>query len=353
MEKAHVPGLSLGLIKNGEVIYTRGYGYADIENSIQVESETNFYLGSLSKIATATLILQLAEEGFVSLDEDINTYLPFPVVNPHFPDSAITLRMLLSHTSTIIDDEEIYDSTYTLHANGGDSPIALYDYVYDCLATDGAWSEKTFYIEKEPGSFYEYSNLGYALIGLVAESVMNDSFSELTIERIFDPLSMNTTRWFLSELDESKIAVPYKYNNSGYTALPYYGFPSYPDGQLKSNMEDMLIFLQMFLQKGNYQGNEILSSSSIEEMLTVYNKSVNDGQALGWSWEEFNLPLFNNCYLPAKGGEDPGARTVMIFNPDTKSGLIILMNQSLENFWTEQRIMLFNLVNKLKNDLEM
>jgi len=219
------------------------------------------------------------------------------------------------------------------------------------LSNSGKWYSEKIYLESRPGTVNEYSNIGFALAGYLVEVISGKPFNEYCNENIFDPLRMDDTRWFLSELDTAKIAIPYQFENGEFSAYPHYGFPSYPDGQLKSNVVDLLSFLQFFLNNGEGYDVPVLQAATIEEILRIQEPDVDYGQALGWSYSEFNLPIVNNAFLPAKGGEDPGARAIILFDPISKSGFVILLNQELKDFWTEQREICFDLVNKLKADL--
>ena len=100
------PGLAARIIKNGRVVWSRTYGLALVDPAVPVTDDTLFMLGSVSKTITAVAVLQLWEDGYIiDLDDDVNEYLPFPVVNPHFPEVPITFRMLLTFTSGIKDNE--------------------------------------------------------------------------------------------------------------------------------------------------------------------------------------------------------------------------------------------------------
>lgn len=104
MDSYHIPGVAACVVKDDRVIWTGAYGWANFEDSIQVADTTVFKLASVSKPYTGTALMQLYQEGFFDLDDDINDYLPFVVVNPNFPDSVINFRMLLTHTSSINDN---------------------------------------------------------------------------------------------------------------------------------------------------------------------------------------------------------------------------------------------------------
>ena len=102
MKHENVPGLAFSLIKDGKITLSKGYGYANIDGDIPFTQNTiNAEVASISKTVTATAVMKLWEQGYFQLDDPINNYLPFAVVNPYFPSTAITFRMLLSHTSSL------------------------------------------------------------------------------------------------------------------------------------------------------------------------------------------------------------------------------------------------------------
>ena len=103
MEKENIPSISASIVKNGEIVWMKSYGYADINNQIEADNNTVYMLASCSKTITATALMQLYEQDLFQLDEPINNYLPFSVFNPNY-ETEITFRMLLTHTSSIKDN---------------------------------------------------------------------------------------------------------------------------------------------------------------------------------------------------------------------------------------------------------
>lgn len=114
MEAWEAQGLAIAFIKDGEISWSKNYGYADPEVQKKVTDETIFQIASVSKTVTGAAIMQLYEKGFLNLDVSINEYLPFDIKNPNFPNQKITVRMLLQHKSSLIDNEPAYRSTFTI-----------------------------------------------------------------------------------------------------------------------------------------------------------------------------------------------------------------------------------------------
>ena len=288
-------------------------------------------VGSVAKTITATAIMQLWEQHLIQLDADINTYLPFSVRNPHFPEAPITIEQLLTHTSSIIDNKS-YDQGYAC----GDSDIPLTSW----LTTYFDHAEDAFG-QDIPGSNHNYSNVGYGLLGAIVEGVSKKAFNDYCKEYIFTPLEMNQTGWFLHEVDTENHMTPYLFapkedlkdipegfqkllmdpelKPNENNALCFYGFPNYPDGLLRTNLNDLSNFLIAMLNGGSYSGRQILKKETVALMLSP--SSIDHRQGLGWRYTGME-----NIW--GHGGDDPGIQAGIYFNPDVKIGMISLKNSN-------------------------
>ena len=121
MERAHVPGLAAGIVKHGTLVWSRGYGWADVEGAVPATDDTLFMLASVSKTVTGTAVLTLHDAGKLDLDADVNRYLPFAVRNPNHRQKAITTRQLLTHSASLRDDDNLLFDLYTV----GDAAMPL------------------------------------------------------------------------------------------------------------------------------------------------------------------------------------------------------------------------------------
>lgn len=175
-----VPGASLLVIQDGNPVVQRGYGLSDVEHGIEAGPATNYRLASVTKQFTASAILLLAEDGKLTLDDRLRQWLPsLPAA-----DDAITLRHLLTHTSGLIDYEDVMDSKTTEQLRDAD--------VLRLLESQ----DRTYF---KPGSDYRYSNSGYALLALVVERASGKSFQDFLRERIFLPLGMHDTLAYVQD----------------------------------------------------------------------------------------------------------------------------------------------------------
>jgi CubicO group peptidase (beta-lactamase class C family) len=213
-------GMSVTLLRGGEVVYSEGFGYADIASGRGINADTLFQVASLSKTVTGTAVMQLYDRGLLDLDEDISIYLPFAVSVPGFEQKPITARMLLAHTSSIRDNMDVIKPTYTIETGGGDSEISLDEFLRSYLLADGEnYNTKKNFYQREPNTRSEYCNVGYALLGYLVETISGQDFSEYCEENIFAPLQMNDTGWRLDEVDTSRMATPYVFKKGAAVRL--------------------------------------------------------------------------------------------------------------------------------------
>ncbi len=320
MEDQKIPALSILLFEEQTVLYEKYLGQSHIENNVALESDHLFLLASISKVITATALLQLYEAGEFSLDDPINDYLSFDVSIPDF-SQAITFRMLLTHTAGIADGSALDNEYYY----GEDSPTALGDFLENYLSPSGnLYDEVDHFYSFAPGSEHEYSNVGNALIALLVEQIAEIDFNTYCKQNIFSPLGMNDSFWRLDEITQT-IVQPYEYKSRSYNALPHYTFTDYPNGGLRSTARDLFILLGAFTQEGMANGYQLLQATTIAEMITPQIPSIDNEVGL-------HLFIMNRTHnLWGHDGGEQGVATIMAFNPSTKVGAIILTNQGEAN----------------------
>ena len=317
VEDQNIPALSALIFKGDQIIYEKLIGSSNLQNNIALESNHLFLLASISKVVTATALMQLYEDSLFDLDDNINNHLPFNVVNP--TDSTnITFRMLLTHTSSIADGSALDGQYYY----GQDSPIALKDFLQNYLNVNGnLYNASENFHSFAPGARAEYSNTGNALIGLLVEEISGIDFDDYCKQNIFTPLNMNNTSWRLDEIT-STIVQPYNYANNQHEALDHYTFTNYPNGGLRSTARDMSIFLGAFTTNGTVNNHQLLKSSTIAEMLTIQFPNLDNTMGLHL------FKMSNEHNLWGHDGGEQGVSTVMAFNPTSQIGVILLSNES-------------------------
>lgn len=330
MEIENAPGMSTLIVKGGEIVWVESYGWADIESGIAVEDSTVFMLASVSKVFTGTALMLLHENGQMDLDLDINRYLPFTIDVPNFIADSITGRMLMTHTASIADNDLVMDTYYS----NGDPTISLADLIERYFTASGSdYNPNANFLNNAPGTVYNYSNMGTALAGYVVESASGIDFSEFCNQFIFNALCMENTSWYFADFDSSKVARPYQWTGSQYQPYAHYGFADYPDGQLRSNVLDLANFLIAFLQEGSFQGVPLITSSSVDEMLSSQVPAIEPGQGLNWYTEELYLSGGGTATVWGHNGGESGVTSDIYIDPTTEIGIAVLANGEGDNLY--------------------
>jgi CubicO group peptidase (beta-lactamase class C family) len=221
------PGCAVGLGKDGRAVYTHGYGMANLEYNVPITESTVLESGSVAKQFTASAIVLLAQDGKLSLDDDIRKYLPEV---PQFGGQKITIRNLLTHTSGLRDQWGLLGIEGRGPGSQVHSPATTLDLVVH---------QKM--LNFPPGSEYLYSNTGYALAGLIVERVSGKSLDAFTQERLFRPLGMTHTRWrddFTTIVPNRATAYSGSAANGFHTDMPFTNMIG--NGGLLSTMGDLL-----------------------------------------------------------------------------------------------------------------
>lgn len=317
-----LPSVSYCVVKNDSVIYSSALGFADKDNARLATDSTRYLVASVSKTIIAVAVMKLVEQNLIGLDDDINQYLPFSVRNPNFPNDKITLRMLLSHRSSISDEHQ---ETFTLDCYGVDCPMTLEQYFNAVFTNTGQYFSANNFSSGKPGTVEDYSNLGSALIGYLVERVSQTPFDVYCKNNIFIPLGMNKTEWRLANTPLSELAIPYSEEITN--PNPHYTFPDYPNGGLRTNVLDLSRFLRMVMLNGSFNNTQILSPASMATMKTLQFGST-----------EFCLSFYydtvNGKSVLGHSGGEKGVTAEMFYNPGNNVGVIVFSNEEdaeLEN----------------------
>ena len=163
-----MPGLACVAVKGDSLVFSGARGYANLHKEKPFTVQTRMLIASVSKTMAVTAIMQLYEKGLLWLDDDINNYLPFKVKNPNYPQDTITVKMLLTHTSSISDDGYLSSLFYLF--GYVDYPESLMSFEKNYLTSEGKYYTKESFSQKRPGTQYSYSNVGAALLACLVES---------------------------------------------------------------------------------------------------------------------------------------------------------------------------------------
>lgn len=338
-KRSLLPGFAVAVVSNKKVLYQRGFGLADVAGRRAYTEETVQNVGSVSKTVVGVALVKAIELGYFGLDTEIERILPFKVRNPHLP-GAITVRQLVTHTSSIVDDEDIYGHAYTIRPDAdrkgplykaferdstvpGRRDASLGAFLKNYLSPGGARYRKSNFAKAAPGSTYHYSNIGSALAAWLVELKSGMGFDAFTRRHIFEPLGMHATRWHADPALAQRQASVYDHKGRAY---PRYGLVTYPDGGLTTSVSDLGRFL-MAMVDGFHGGAGILSRAGFA--LLFKPQFPPDALPAGSPPGEPNSGVFWRIRKNGQvghTGSDPGITAFMFIDPAKGTGRILMTN---------------------------
>jgi CubicO group peptidase (beta-lactamase class C family) len=349
LEQGYFNGFGVAIVNENGPLYEKGFGFSDVSSRKIYTEETIQNIGSVSKTFVGVALMKAQELGKLKLDDPINNFLPFNVINPNFPESQITIRQLANHTSTIIDNEFYLTKNYFLKPNQDltgfnlifdetqvfnpfDSVVSMKTFLENILTTKGKWYQKDGFSNRKPGEIYEYSNTGTTLAAYIIELATGLPFDEFTEKYILKPLKMDASGWKFSDVDFSKYSRLYE---NPKTVLPFYGMVSYPDGNFITSAKDLSKYLTELIK--GYNGNgTILSRESYLELFRpqlASNNFLERNERNPYS-ESYNVGIFMGFgftgYVGHTGG-DPGVMSLMFFDTKTNIGRLMIFNTNFSD----------------------
>ncbi len=307
----HIPGAVVTVVKDGELLFTRGYGYADLETFKRVDvNRTLFRIGSVSKLFTWTAVMQLVEQGQLKLDADVNTYLDFAI--PETYSQPVTLRHLMTHTPGF------EDQALGAFVNDVDDLVPLGQYLAENIPA------RVY----PPGEIAAYSNYGAALAGYIVERVSGMHFEQYVELYIFRPLGMQHSTFRQANIPSAltkEMAVGYLYANGTFIAEDPTYANIFPAGSLITTATDMAQFMIAHLQNGQYGKSRILQATTAKEMhRQQYTADPKlNGMTLGFA--ESNL---NNLHIIGHGGDAGSFHSLLSLIPEQNIGLFVSYNST-------------------------
>ncbi|MFN8486207.1 MAG: serine hydrolase domain-containing protein [Caldilineaceae bacterium] len=315
MAEHHIAGAAVAVVKQDQLFFTKGYGYADLEHKIPVDAEqTMFRLGSVTKLFTWTAVMQLVEQGKLNLDADVNTYLDFRI--PDTYPQPITLKHLLTHTAGFED----------LH-------VDIVKLKEAELAPPHTWLVSHLPARvRPPGERAAYSNYGAALAGYIVARVAGQSYSQYVQEHILNPLGMkrSTAQWPIPEDLSAHESVGYMYANGAYQVFPRLLSPEdfFPAGIICASVADMAHFMIAHLQDGRYSDASyaearILKEATAQQMhSTLYTP---DPRILGATYGFFDFSDNGQRVIGHSGTAEP-MHSLLLLLPDQNLGVFVAYN---------------------------
>ncbi|UVI30767.1 serine hydrolase [Paenibacillus spongiae] len=312
--KRKASAATVSIVRDGKVLATKGYGVTDTESNTPVDPDkTAFRIASVSKVFTAAAVLQLVDQGKISLQDNIEKYLDgHKVTNPF--DKPVTIEMLLTHTTGF----EVRDpSSDNFLFDPAQTPMSLKDAIFADFPP----------VVREPGTSYMYDNFASELQGYIVQQVSGEKFSEYVENHIFKPLGMNASSFSMPDKLAERLATAY---DPAGNAIPVYRLsPSdLPEGSMISTSGDMARFMNAFLTGGKTEdGKVILSPDALKGMSTYHSSIHNQVPDTTYGFEAPFVPgKTNGQHIIAKGGDILGFSSLMWLLPDQKTGVFISYN---------------------------
>jgi CubicO group peptidase (beta-lactamase class C family) len=289
------------VIKDGQIVFKKAYGWANVEDKIPAKTETNYDLASLTKQFTAMAIMMLAERKKLNYDDPITKFFPdFPAYG-----KSITVRHLLNHTSGLLDYKEII-------------PPEIKTFLFDKDVLELLKKQDHTYFAS--GSKYRYSNAGYGVLSLIIEKVSGNSFPEFLKKNIFEPLHMNNTRFYEpDDYSDRRRSLGYSFKTNNFErATPGVTAYTLGDGSIYSSVEDLYKW-----DKALYT-TRLVSAESLKQAFTpaIEPDTLNNGYGFGW------FVTKRNGYTDVwHSGGGFGSTTYIHRLPEKRLTVIVLTNR--------------------------
>ena len=352
------PGFAVSVVKNDVLIYQESFGKADLKSNKAYTNQTTQPIGSISKTFVAAAVVKAIEQGHFTLETDINDILPFEVNNPKQPNATIKIKHLVTHTSGLLDDGEVYFQAY--HILPGESlasagaQLLLHGFGFQQRATmpleeflagyyieEGDKYHEDNFASTIPGATWQYSNIATSLAAYLVETATGTPFKEYVQTNILQPLGMAQTAYEMAELNPEDAAKLY-WNKL--TPFPNYFNDSYPDGSLITCNEDFAKYLMDMMKGAKGQSTTLFSASGYE---MLFDALLPDDKVPAGFGENQGIFWFLDGNTIKHDGSDPGTTCNLQFDKNGHSGYLLMTNMDATT--DEHTMTYFELAEKVQN----
>ncbi len=306
-----IPGMSLVIVKDGEIIYMKGLGYKDFEKKVPVTPDTQFAIGSATKAFTALSVLMSADEGKVNLDDSPKKYLSYFKMKDAEADKNMTIRDLMAHTSGL-NRTDLAMITGKLNRQ-------------ELIQVAGEAQPMAKLREK-----FFYNNIMFAAAGEVVANTQKTTWEKFVPERIFKPLGMTNSNMAIKEMAKAKdysFGYEYNFDTKQTRKLPFRPIDDVaPAGSINSSARDMAKWITFVMEGGVIGGKRLVSEKGFDEWTKVQNKITPNGKmsyGLGWFLQDWN-----GMKVVQHGGNIDGFNSMVAMIPEKKLGFVMLTNVS-------------------------
>jgi CubicO group peptidase (beta-lactamase class C family) len=338
MKEWQVPGLAVAVVKDGKVIFSRGYGYRDVQKKLPVTERTLFAIGSITKSFTVAGLGMLADAKKLDWERPVRDYLPDFRLHEKAPGDRVTPRDLVTHRTGLPRHDSLWYLTRLDRRQ-------LY--------------ERLRYLEptKDLRAAYQYNNLAFMTAGVLLEKLAGTSWEEFTRRRLFEPLGMTGSNFSVARLQQAEeVAQPYRELGGKIRRIPFRNIdPVGPAGSINSCVEEMSRYLLFHLERGKYGGKQLLSRNMAEEMQTPHmviplaiqrlDKFAMPGDS------SYGLGLLITRHHQEKmiqhGGAIDGFIASMALLPEHRLGAVVLSNLWRRDGNTVPRVVTYEIFDRL------
>jgi CubicO group peptidase (beta-lactamase class C family) len=326
-----VPGMAIGVVVDGHVVYAKGFGYRDIEKKLPMTPETLFAVGSCTKAFTTFAMGNLVDEGMLHWDQPVIDVLPEFRLWDQYATTNLTIRDLITHRTGMPRHEFVW---YNAKMNKQEMLRRI------------RYLKPSFEIRQR----YQYGNLMYFVAGMALERLAGKSWEEFIQERILNPLQMKSTNFSVEETQKSaNYASPYIEKEEKLKKIPFRNLSLIgPAGCLNSNVEDLTHWIKMHLAGGVYEGKTLISPATLQELHAAHvivpgapesRDTLLYAYGLGWAVHSYR----GHYYLSHDGVSD-GFTSVLGLIPNENIGIVILSNKNMN---TLPRYLSMDLIDRL------
>ena len=317
VDAAFVPGMGLAITQGDRVVYSRGFGFADVASGRRVDEHTAFYIASSTKALTATSVLALATRGELDVNASVARYLPALRGRGRLDADTVTVRDLLTMTHGIVSGGPVeFRTAYS----GEFTPDLLLE-----LLTD--------YQQARPPRPFQYGNLGYNLLGLVLDSRRNDGWKDIVKREVLDPLGMRETSARVSDFEPDTIAMPHEYGEDGKYRRIRLGKADanmHAAGGHFTTARSLARFVAAHASGGRLEGVQVFPR---EMIASAHRKHIDQNTRFGpfhrsgWGYG-WDLGTYGEETFVSRFGGFSGYRSHMSFMPARGMGIVVLVNES-------------------------
>ncbi len=338
VNKNDVPGFAITIVKDNTIVYQEAFGYADVQAQKPYTNQTVQHIASTSKTFVAAAVVKAIEQGYFTLETEINDILPVPVVNPKHANVAIQVKHLVTHTSGLLDNPAFYlaENYYILPGENISTPGAatlmndlgidqregrsLEEFLGEYYLENGDMHSPDNFADTAPGTSWSYSNVATGLTGYLIEAATGQNFADYVKVNVLEPLGMSNSTYDISQVNRSNMA---KWYLDKSTPFPLYANDSYPEGSLFTSNIDLGKYLQDMID-----GSQGLSNTLFPE--SGYDLLFDDQLAAGTIPTDFadNHGIFwiKKDGKLQHGGNSFGVSTYLEVDPVDGSGYSLITN---------------------------